>query len=182
VTARPVRGATRYQFEFTNAALGYTSTQTTTGYNLPLNWSTNPLVAGNTYNVRVRLSKDGGVTWCDYGDVCTLSIVATSSMDEQGGDAYMKSIADELPVLTLWPNPSNGRQVELALDGFREEETVQLTVHDMSGKLLHDQRLAAGAGGAPRTIQFAQTLPAGQYILRITGTKDYVVERLVVAH
>ena len=182
VTARPVRGATRYQFEFTNAALGYTSTQTTTGYNLPLNWSTNPLVAGNTYNVRVRLSRDGGVTWCDYGDVCTLSIVATSSMDEQGGGAYMKTIADELPVLTLWPNPSNGRQVELALDGFREEETVQLTVHDMSGKLLHDQRLAAGAGGAPRTIQFAQTLPAGQYILRITGTKDYVVERLVVAH
>ena len=180
VTARPVRGATRYQFEFTNAALGYTSTQTTTGYHLTLNWSTNPLVAGNTYNVRVRHSRDGGVTWCDYGDVCTLSIVTTSSMDEQGGGAYMKTIAEELPVLTLWPNPSNGRHVELSLSGFHTEETVHLTVHDLSGKLLHDQRLATGADNAPRTIQFSHALPAGQYILRIAGTTDYVVERLVV--
>jgi uncharacterized delta-60 repeat protein len=181
VTARPVRGATRYQFEFTNASLGYSSTRTSTGYNLRLNWSSDPLVAGNTYNVRVRHSRDGGVTWCDYGDVCTLTIVASSSMDVQDGAGYMKIIDEELPTLTLWPNPSNGRQVELSLDGFRGEETVQLTVHDLSGKLLHDELLATGAGSAPRTVQFARTLPAGQYILRIAGTKDYVVERLVVA-
>jgi hypothetical protein len=102
-------------------------------------------------------------------------------MDEQDGVAYMKTIDEELPVLTLWPNPSNGRQVELSLDGFRGEEAVQLTVHDLSGKLLHDERLASGADATPRTIRFAHALPAGQYILRIAGSSDYVVERFVVA-
>jgi hypothetical protein len=46
---------------------------------------------------------------------------------------------------------------------------------------LHDERLASGADATPRTIRFAHALPAGQYILRIAGSSDYVVERFVVA-
>jgi uncharacterized delta-60 repeat protein len=182
VTAKPVRGANRYQFEFTNTALGYQRTITSTGYNLRLNWASNPLMAGNVYVVRVRVSRNGGLTWCNFGDECTVTIAASSSMGEARDELGLKSRDVEQPELTLWPNPSDGRQVNVILSDNRDEDDMQLIVHDYSGRLVHQQRITPGLGGAPGMIQFANRLPNGQYILRIVGGEHQLVERLVVAY
>ncbi|MBK6776171.1 MAG: hypothetical protein IPG74_10150 [Flavobacteriales bacterium] len=68
-----VAGANKYQYEFVYAPELYTRTiATATGsYALTLNnWVSNPLLCGTvTYEVRVRVSFDGGANWCPWGPV-----------------------------------------------------------------------------------------------------------------
>ncbi|MEZ4756381.1 MAG: T9SS type A sorting domain-containing protein [Flavobacteriales bacterium] len=183
VTARPVRGANRYQFEFSNLALGYQRTLTSTSYHRPLNWATDPLVPGYTYNVRVRISKDGGASWCSYGESCPVTIVAPDNMVPQDEHvAYTKSTSDEIPVVSLWPNPSNGRQVELNVAGLEGSEHALVTVHDLSGRVVHQQQLVLADGPVQTTLEFTNTLPGGQYVLRVQGDQLQVTERMIVAN
>lgn len=183
VTARPIRGANRYQFEFTNLGLGYTRTLTTTSYHLNLNWSSQPLVAGNTYNVRVRVSLDGGTTWCSYNESCPVTIVAPNGMaPEEGLEAFGKSLEPVAPEVILWPNPSNGQFVELNVSGIEGADQVELTVLDLSGKLVHQQQLTVADGLVRTNVQFDRMLPAGQYFVRIMNDGYQVTERLIVAN
>lgn len=183
VTARPIRGANRYQFEFTNLGLGYTRIRTVTSYHLRLNWSSDPLVAGNTYNVRVRVSLDGGTTWCSYLESCPVTIVSPSGMaPDEGIDAFGKSLEPVVPEVILWPNPSNGQFVELNVAGLEGADPMELTVFDLGGKLVHQQQLPVTDGRVRTTVQFDRTLPAGQYFLRIMNEGYQVTERLIVAN
>lgn len=183
VTARPVRGANRYQFEFSNLDLGYQRTLTSTSYHQNLNWATAPLVAGYTYNVRVRISRDGGATWCSYGESCPVTIVAPSNLaPQEESAAFTKSAGHETPVVNLWPNPSNGRQVELNVSGLDGSEHALVTVHDLSGRVVHQQQLAPADGPVQTTLQFTNTLPGGQYVLRVQGDQLQVTERMIVAN
>ncbi|MEZ4758103.1 MAG: GEVED domain-containing protein [Flavobacteriales bacterium] len=84
VHARPVAGANRYQFRFRIPAEGFSVVRQTTTYFVQLNWPTLPLQDGKTYDVDVRVSKDGGATWCStsdpWGKVCQLTIGTNSNM------------------------------------------------------------------------------------------------------
>src|SRR5690606_29612879 len=88
VYARPVRGATHYQWRFRVPAeepVIQPVTVTTNVYHLHL-FTVPGLLYGKTYEVEVRASKNGTVTWCGtgnqnpavlspaWGDICLLTI------------------------------------------------------------------------------------------------------------
>src|SRR5690606_26396746 len=55
--------------------------------------------AGSTYLVRVRASRDGGDTWCEWGWTCPVTIDQVVSVPDR----------DRVPAhdLRLWPNPNS---------------------------------------------------------------------------
>jgi hypothetical protein len=76
-----VSGANRYQFRFSQPNEGVVAVRTSTNYILQLNWVTGALLAGETYDVEVRVSKNNGATWCTndaavWGPVCQVTIGA----------------------------------------------------------------------------------------------------------
>ena len=170
--------ANKYEFEFTNASLGYSHTIQSNNYHRYLNWTTNPLVAGQTYNVRVRASRDGGVSFCPWGDVCTVTIAAAA----QGGSSSMM-VQDDDVEFNLWPNPSTGDQVALSVNGLVGPTTdIELTVIDGMGRLVHQRSISTEGPQWQGDLQFPSTLPTGQYFLRYRIGDTMRTQRFVVTH
>ena len=178
VTAVPVPMANLYEFEFTNTGLGYTKVISSTTYHRYLNWTLNPLIPGQTYQVRVRVSLDGGVTFCPYGEPCSLTIAPTF----QGGGSSQMVFGEEVGV-HVWPNPTTGDRIDLGLTGLQAEDApVMLTVFDASGRVMHQEAITPEVGQWQGTLSFQRQLPAGAYFLRIAQDGDLRTERFLVAH
>jgi hypothetical protein len=178
VHARPVSGATQYQFRFRLPAEGYDVTRTTTSYFVQL-WWTNaaPLAANSTYDVEVRAMKNG--QWCPWGDVCLLNI-ATSNGAQGGG---LNSMADELigAGLNMWPNPNRGDQVFLSLDVVPEGvQTVSVDLFDLYGKRVIARTIAVNDGMINTVFDLNNELAAGMYLMNITAGETVYTQRLVV--
>ncbi|MBL7953064.1 MAG: T9SS type A sorting domain-containing protein [Flavobacteriales bacterium] len=178
VTAKPVSGANRYEFEFVNVGDGYNYTIQSTNYHRYLNWASPALVSGRTYQVRVRASRDNGASWCQWGETCSVSITGPNAM-AAGADVDR---VDELQPfeMVLWPNPSAGDGMQISLTGHESDASVDITIMDMTGKLVHQQRIK-GEGPALRSwIGFDGDLPAGQYFLRASVDEHVALQRFVV--
>ncbi|MCB0763831.1 MAG: hypothetical protein KDB84_03940, partial [Flavobacteriales bacterium] len=112
VYARPVSGATKYEFTF-NTAEGPIVREVTTYY-VTLGWNASvapPLVDGAVYDVTVRAFK-GGV-YCPAGKVCTVQICntpASCTNDLSGGSQNSAIDAVTGAALNMWPNPNRGDQ------------------------------------------------------------------------
>lgn len=177
ITCNPVTQANRYEFEFTNAALGYSHKIQSSNYHRYLNWTTNPLVAGNTYSVRVRASRDGGATFCSWGEPCTVTIITplqqgASGMTTEGG-------AWEA---TLWPNPTTGDRINMGINGLPAEPTMlEMLILDAMGRIVHTDRITTNGPHWQGAIDLERTLPPGQYIMRLAAGDVVRQERFVVA-
>lgn len=177
VTAVAVPQANRYEFEFTNTALGYSKLVQTNTYHCYLNWASNPVVAGQTYNVRVRASRDNGTSFCPWGEVCTVTIASAA----QGGSSSMALQENEVQI-GLWPNPSTGERVELRVSGIEEGiGELELTVMDALGRIVHRQPAIPDGDQWRGGLEFQQVLPAGQYFLRIALGEQVEVKRFIVS-
>ena len=186
VHARPVTGANRYQFRFRLPAEGFQVVRTATTYFVQLNWSAAqgaPLQNGKTYDVDVRISRDGGLTWCTsndpWGDVCQLTIGSinlnpSSMVDDQRG----AQLTDDL---RLFPNPNRGDQVIFNLSALEEGvNTVAFEVYDLTGKRTMTRMVAVAGGNVNTMVDLNGELAAGMYLVNIiAGSKTYT-ERLMV--
>ena len=186
VHARPVAGANRYQFRFRLPAEGFEVVRTATTYFVQLNWPAAQAPAlqnGKTYDVDVRISRDGGLTWCTsnvpWGNVCQVTIGAPQMnanslmVDHQGAQ-----FAGEL---RMFPNPNRGDQVTLSLSAIEEGvSTVSFEVYDLSGKRAMNRVLAVAGSQVNTSVDLNGELAAGMYLVNITaGSKNYT-ERLMV--
>ncbi|MEO8587861.1 MAG: T9SS type A sorting domain-containing protein, partial [Flavobacteriales bacterium] len=151
VYARPVTGATQYQFRFRIDAEGFLAVRTTSSYFVQLNWVSSPLLDGKTYQVEVRAFKNGA--WCvgnagpvsgppftPWGEVCDLTI------DNTPINAGHQNLLDQENTtlasgLSVYPNPNRGEQLYLNLvlpNGIMESttsHTASLAIFDATGKL-----------------------------------------------
>jgi hypothetical protein len=188
IHARPVPGANRYQWRFRTVGepLAPIIIRTSNNYFLQLNWPTNPLVPGKTYEVDVRASKDGGVNWCTdhvlpalvdpWGALCNLTIVASQA---QGGGENLTLEGDNVD-LSLFPNPNRGDEVWLNIDTIDEEvETISVDFYDMAGHR-SVARIIPTQGASLNTVLELNGLAAGVYIVHITAGDKLYTERLVV--
>jgi subtilisin-like proprotein convertase family protein len=185
VHARPVSGANRYEWRFRIPAENVEIIRTSTTYFLNLGWG--PLVAaplqnGKTYEVDVRASKDGGITWCGlpgdpWGDVCLLTI-GTPPM--QGGGQNLALAGNEL--LNLWPNPNSGDELWISLSEVAQGvETIAVDIHDLFGKRVSAQVLATQGDHVYTVMPLPADMASGVYTVSILAGEQRFTQRLVIA-
>ena len=173
--ARPVFGASGYQFRMENASEGYLRFLATPSYVLNLNtWAVLPMQVGFTYDVTVQVfvaGQPGG--FC--GAPCTVTILppppATSGLK-----------IDEVAAtgVSLYPNPVRDGQVQLMLtDLVDEEQNITIDVFDLFGKRVMAKEYG-NSGSVFNTIMDVDDLAAGTYMVHITINEETLVERLMV--
>lgn len=181
VTAKPVPSANRYEFEFVNVADGYSYTIQGPTYQRSLGWTTPALVPGRTYQVRVHASRDNGITWCPWGEACDVTIAGPGAMAEAPQVDHIDPI--EEPRMTVWPNPTNGDALQVDISGLGGGDVpMDVTMMDMTGKLIHQRRYAAQGPTWRSTIEPERALPTGQYVLRVVQGERTWQQRFVVTH
>lgn len=175
-----VPGADNYRVEITNAGLGF-STVYVRGYHWTtwrLDWASNNLLPNTTYTVRVAASINGN--WANYGPACTLTTPTTPQprlFVAQPESKTTPPSVDQKMDISLFPNPSAGA---FFLQGsWTKEEVVNVQLFDLAGKLVFEQGLAAIANAAPLEVN-ATGLPAGLYLLRISGQENQGFQKLVI--
>ena len=178
VHARPVSGATAYQFRFRQPAEGYEVVRTVSAYYVQLFWNSSvgaPLVTGSQYEVDVRAFKNG--QWCPWGDVCTLNI----GTPVNGGGQQQSALIEEEATLNMWPNPNRGDQLFLNISAIEENvTTVSVEILDLSGKRMTSRTIATQGGYLNTVIDLQGEIAAGLYLVNIIAGEKIYTERLVV--
>jgi hypothetical protein len=181
VHARPVAGANRYQFRFRLPAEGFEVVRTASTYFVQLNW-TGPtaLQDGKTYDVDVRISKNGGATWCTsadpWGDVCLLTIDQTPA--NSGDQNFLGEGAAEL---RMFPNPNRGDLVNVSLSAVEKGvNAVSLDIYDLAGTRVSTRTLAVSGSQVNTVLDLNGELAAGMYLVNITAGETLYTERLVI--
>jgi hypothetical protein len=181
VHARPVSGANRYQFRFRIPAEGFEVVRTATTYFTQLNWAVLPLQDGKTYDVDVRVSKDGGATWCStsdpWGNVCLLTIDNTPANSGNQNFAAEGAAAE----LRMFPNPNRGDVLNFSLSAIEEGvSTVSVDIYDLTGKRMSARTIAVADGNVNTVLNLNGELAAGMYVVNITAGETLYTERLVI--
>jgi len=186
----------RYQFRFRNVAEGtciVRPVQTT--YNIQLNWSAAsgpPLLCGRQYLVDVRVSKDGGVTWCVdqpvpscsnpayWGPVCTVNITPCgSALAQQAvGNSDLAIATDQIG---MYPNPNRGDQLQLVWGLIPADVMkVEVDIYDLQGKRVQQRTIPVEAGMTSSPIDLQGNLSTGMYIVHVKVGDRFHSERLII--
>jgi hypothetical protein len=172
IQARAVPGATHYQFQFSRGT--YLRRIASTSPSLTLTpWATLPLKPGRIYDVQVRVSFDGGATYCPFGPSCTIRtrypLTATRDMDV--------AELEEERAFTLFPNPAEGAVVTLVPVGI--DGSAQVELIDLTGRVL-SQRTLMVTDAVPLSLELDGATGSGLYLVRLTAGGTSWVERLMV--
>ena len=175
-------GANRYQFEFAIPSEGILFTRTSTTNWIALNWSgANVLLDGRTYNVRVRISKTAGATWCTWGETCLVTISnGQGEMVLEGGSDGADALPGESR-MTVWPNPNRGEALSFRIDGFSAtDEAVSIELFDLLGNRVISTTRAAQDGSVNGSLDLPADLGTGMYVMHVTSGGRSWTERVVM--
>ncbi|MBL7964385.1 MAG: T9SS type A sorting domain-containing protein [Flavobacteriales bacterium] len=174
VYADAITMANRYQFEFTRSGQTRRIASNTTSVSVG-GLATNPLVCGESYDVRVRASFDFGITYCAFGPVCTI----TTAPCVPGAGGRLTD-ATENTDLILYPNPNRGDQLTVLLTGIGEQEQqVQLDLIDVHGRVVLTRTYVTGEA-LNTLVDLGGGMASGLYTVNATiGTQRWS-QRLVV--
>ena len=177
VHARPVSGASQYQFRFRQPAEGFEKVRTANSYYTQLWWAVDPLIEGSQYEVDVRAKVDGN--WCPWGDICTLNIGTDPGMNGGNDQRMLQEPHDKVASISIWPNPNSGDVLNIALTGERSTAgTVRIEMFDMYGKRVLDRTMTLE--GTQAALSLNNDLAPGMYIVNLTDGSDRYTERLVI--
>jgi len=165
-----------------------------TSAQLTMNWTTGQLLeCSKTYEVDVRVSLNGGATWCfgpatsdaaaacadteAWGKVCNVTINACA-LPNGGGN---NMVVENNNTFTMYPNPNRGDQLFLSVSSVEEGvNTVSVDIFDLTGKRVMARTIAVQDGFINTNLELNGDLAGGLYVVNVTaGTKAYT-ERLVI--
>jgi uncharacterized delta-60 repeat protein len=183
ISATEVPSANKYQFRFTNIPgqplYARNIAWPTRSFTLT-KWATSPLKAGRTYNVTVRSSFDNGTSWCDWGPSCTVQV--SWSPFAPGMVREMEVAGQEDPALRVFPNPTNGQPLHIALSGADPElSTATLDLADLFGKHVMRSTQPLQDGGLNIVFALTGDLADGLYIMTITAGEEVFNERVMIS-
>ena len=150
-----------------------------------------PLECTKTYEVDVRVSKDGGATWCvdspspacypaqivEWGRMCTVTIDCQTA---QGGGASSMGTQNG-GALTMYPNPNRGDLVTIALSEVGADvRTVSVDIYDLRGQRVTARTIAVQDGYLNTVIDLQGDMAGGMYMVNITAGDKTYTERLVI--
>jgi hypothetical protein len=172
--------ASRYEFEFVDAATSAVSiVQSPTKY-LSLSTISPAIIAGHTYNVRVRAKVY--TTWGNFSDVCSMAFASvaryadnneTSQLDQnKSEESSIESFDDAKLDLNIYPNPFN--------EGFTFQlnklpmPNASYSIYNSVGQLMYSKTIS--------TINVnvsADDLAAGVYFLICTNGEEVINKRVI---
>ncbi|HRD52534.1 MAG TPA: T9SS type A sorting domain-containing protein, partial [Flavobacteriales bacterium] len=175
-------GATHYRFQFSVPSEGILFTRTSPTHWIRLDWTgPNMLLNGTTYDVRVRITKDNGLTWCPYGEVCQVTI-DNGTGSQLIGMAPSSSTDDiEAARMSVWPNPNRGESLNINIAGFNEANAVfTIDLFDLLGNRVMTTTRAAQDGVVNGSLELPESLGTGMYVVHVTGAGSVWTERIVM--
>ncbi len=161
-----------------------------------MNWSaaSGPqLECSKQYDVDVRVSLDGGATWCfdvaspacvepvtPWGTVCVVNITdSPDCVNAQGGNNNLATQSEGF--LIMYPNPNQGDQLFINLTEVGAEVfAVSVDIYELTGKRISARTIAVQDGRINTALDLNGDIANGLYMVNITaGVKTYT-ERLVI--
>ncbi len=178
IYAKPVVGATEYQFRIFNIGEGYDQTFTRSTYILQLKWNANvapPLVNGSTYSVEVNVKVSGVFSgFCPSN--CNITINNGGNSGLMAGTEH-EGFGDAM----LWPNPVRDGQVNLDLTGLKDkDQRITLDIQDIYGNLVFTQAFANNGARFSTVLQLPGDIASGVYLVNITVNGEHTVQRLSI--
>lgn len=187
VVAYPVAGATSYQFEFAQPEEGYVRRIVSSKGSQLLNWITlQPLCGTFTYQVRVRISFNGGQSWCPWGVACPVTIVhfgpgCTQPQNRSASFQRSASAMEDGPTLSVFPNPAEGGALNIRLSGLPEEASLaRYHLLDAQGRVALEGGIPVMAGGGSMVLGPIDQLTPGMYAVLVTSNAFVLTERVVI--
>jgi len=159
-----------------------------------LNWNStvaSPLLCSKTYEVDVRVSKNGGNTWCIGGPVNTAcsdgepwGLLCNVTIDCGGTNfIYPSPSTFAQGSLTLYPNPNRGDQLFVTISSLAPDvDRVTMDLFDLTGKRIASRTLAAQDGLLNAAIDLQGGLDDGLYLVQFKAGTSIWNQRLVIAH
>lgn len=152
------------------------------------------LTPGTTYRVGTKalfgLSDGCGTPQeGDYGNFCTITIAGGNNLIAPDDIAFMETAGNgteltpnlfERGRLTIYPNPSTGGIINVALDNAPTNGLLDVQLLDLSGRLVYAETRSAGMGANIVQLALPGSVNRGQYLLRITHESGTSVGRLIV--
>ncbi|HNU56885.1 MAG TPA: MopE-related protein [Flavobacteriales bacterium] len=197
--------AVRYQFRFRitgeNICIVRPPQQSA---RMVLNWTTGtPLECSKTYEVDVRVSLDGGATWCfgpagsseaaacadneAWGKLCLVTInpcaEVSGGTNALAGDNSTTAgdYGQHERSVALHPNPNRGDQLFLSVTKVDEGvNTVSVDILDLTGQHVMARTIAVTDGFVNTNLELRRDLGAGLYLVSITAGDKTYTERLVI--
>jgi len=164
-----------------------------------LNWNStvaSPLLCSKTYEVDVRVSKDGGNTWCiggpantacsdsePWGLVCNVTIGCGGSNFNYPSPSNLSQGS-----LTLYPNPNRGDQLFVTISNLDPDvDRVTMDLFDLTGKRIASRTIAVEGGTLNTMVDISRTtagdeLNDGLYLVQLRAGGSIWNERLIIAH
>jgi len=180
----------RYQFRFRNVPANFQVIRTSNTYILSLYWTgASALQCGVEYTVDVRVSKDGGATWCSdtptptvpfqpWGEVCSLTIAPCFNVEAPSRSALLGEGAMEF---TVYPNPLIGDLLFLQIPVLDDAQGSGLaTIMDPTGRIVANRNIVLNNGASSTLLDLGGDLANGTYLLKLAIGKKVGVERFVV--
>lgn len=184
-----VCGATDYQWEFTRTAPTAASpvvvTRGLTNTFLPLGMVPG-LMAGATYNVRIRPMLPGGVvgTWgpsrcMRIGGAAALTIVNEQPMLDNNNELRKSKIIEEEGLkFSIYPNPCDGETVNISIQNMLEPN-FNINIFDLNGKMIYSEQVTAN-GNIQLQLQLEGFVPSGLYTLEMAVTNQFKIRRKLI--
>ena len=170
----------KYQFEFTNSitnVLLRKLASPTRDLNMSI-WGASPLPTCNVpYNVRVRVSFDGGTNYCAFGPVCQVTFTCPPNDSRE-----VVALGTNSGLLMMWPNPNRGDQVNVRIDELSVEVgTATIDLIDLFGKKVVSENVTVDGTTLNYVLDLSSTIADGLYVVNITAGDHTYTERLVIA-
>ncbi len=179
IYAQPVTGATQYRFNFSNTGLGYSRNILRPTYVCLLSWVTQPLVSGNTYDVKVEALVSN--VWSGFcGATCQVTIF-NPAFNGGGGRSVQVDQQQLSGEMQLWPNPVVNDQVNVRIDGLaNEDQQVSVDLYDIFGKRVMAENMDNSGAVFARTIELPTGIARGVYTMNITINGNSFTKRVTV--
>ena len=142
------------------------------------------LSQGGVYSVTASVPGCGTVTSTVTINVVNCKSVVNATTDSISGagnglDLNLNTTNVGQTILTAWPNPNEGTQVNLKWEGLSTTDaTITVKVYDAQGKLVYVKSVKRGDETPTwtETVAFGQVLSQGQYVIETVheGSRQYV--------
>lgn len=124
--------------------------------------------------------------WPDPQRLTFLTYYRLRQVDNDGKIQYSSvvTLAPSVPtarLLQVYPNPSEGHEVQLLLQGY-DGEAIELDLTDALGRLILTQKLVSVGSQYLASLPLPQNLVVGSYILTLRGSSNPVQKRITISN